>query len=272
MKKSPFRLDSIAVNFVAGDPDKRAFVFLHGNSQNSSCGQGVLDFFHQRGHSIFSYDLPGHGDSPLETEDYCFADLIDLNQQMLLEYQIENPVLCGHSLGGMIHSGTITKYQLKNSSLILCGSYDSNPSVIVEKYLTKEKAKQAIKALDDYMNEGFSLFKRQHKYDYFDNRHVEDEIVNIINRRYSNPQASLINLKTLGEFDVREKLIDLEIPVLILHGLKEQVIYPELVKGMVAEYENVRLGWYPDNGHLAFYQQPEMTDEFLSQHYSFLTE
>jgi len=270
MKRSPFSLDSIAANYVAGEPDKRPFIFLHGNSQNSSCGRGVLDFFQQRGHSTFFYDLPGHGDSPLETEDYCFADLIDLNQQMLLEYQIENPILCGHSLGGMIHSGTIAKYQLKDSSLILCGSLDANPSFVAEKYLAKEKAKQAIKALDDYMNEGFRLFKKQQKYDYYENRHVEDEIVNIINRRYSNPQASLINLKTLGQFDVRSQLIDLAIPVLVLHGLKEQVIYSDLVKGMIEEYKNIKLGWYPENGHLAFYQQPEMTGDFLKKHYDFL--
>jgi len=271
MKKTLFSLDSIAANFVAGDSDKRPFVFLHGNSQNSSCGRGILDFFHQRGHSVFSYDLPGHGDSPLYTEDYCFADLIDLNQQMLLEYQIENPILCGHSLGGMIHSGTISKYKLQNSSLILCGSYDSNPVLVIKKYFAKEKAEQIIKSLDDYMNEGFSLFKKQQKYDYFENRHVEVEIVNIINRRYSNPQASLINLKTLGQFDVRSQLIGLAIPVLVLHGLKEQVIYPDLVKGMVEEYENIQLGWYPENGHLAFYQKPEMTDKFLDEHYYFLS-
>jgi pimeloyl-ACP methyl ester carboxylesterase len=271
MKISPFPLETIAVTVKPGEPDKRPFVFLHGNSQNSSCGQAVLEFFSQRGHQVLSYDLPGHGDSVLDSEEYVFDDLIDLNQQILQRYQIENPILCGHSLGGMIHAGSIARYKIKDASLILCGSLDANPTFVGPKCLPKEKAEELSKALDAYMGEGFRLFKRQHKYDYFENRQVEDEIVNIINRRYSNPQASFINLNTLREFDARKALIEMKIPVVVMHGQKEQVIHPELVKAMVAEYQNIILCWYPENGHLAFYQQPLLTDEFLQKHYSFLS-
>jgi len=271
MKASPFSLESISINYQEGEPHKRPFVFLHGNSQNSSCGTGVIEFFQQRGHTCLFYDLPGHGETPLEIEDYRFTDLIDLNHQILKQYEIDNPILCGHSLGGMIHSGTIAKYKLNSASLILCCSLDANPIVISEKYMEKEKAEKTESALQDYMNEGFQLFKQQQTYDYFEKRHVEDEIVNIINRRYSNPQASFINLKTLGMFDVRTQLIDLNIPVLVLHGARELVILPELVEGMKNEYTNIRLEWFPDNGHLAFYQQPEMTNKFLRTHYDFIT-
>jgi len=270
MKSFPFNLDSIAVTVKSGELDKRPFVFLHGNSQNSSCGQAVLEFFSERGHPVLSYDLPGHGDSPLESEDYVFDDLIDLNQQILKQHKIENPILCGHSLGGMIHAGAIARYQIDDASLILLGSLDANPSFVGAKYLAKDKVQELSEALDSYMREGFRLFKRQRKYDYFENRHVEDEIINIINRRYNNPQASFINLNTLGEFDVRSNLIAMKIPVVAMHGKKEQVIHPDLVKAMAEEYDNIQICWYPDNGHLAFYQQPDLTNDFLQRHYDFI--
>ena len=120
------------------------------------------------------------------------------------------------------------------------------------------------------MNEGFKLFKRQLSYDYFENRQVEDQIVNIINRRYSNPKASFINLQTLRDFDVRQSLVKMNTPILVLHGEQEQVIHSELVKGLISDYQNIRACWYPENGHLAFYQQPEMTNSFLDKHYSFI--
>ncbi len=270
MKSTPFSLQSIAVTIKLGKIDKRPFVFLHGNSQNSCCGQAVLEFFSQRGHSVLSYDLPGHGNSPLDTEDYVFNDLIDLNQQILKQYEIKNPILCGHSLGGMIHAGSVAKYQIKDASLIFLGSLDANPSFVGPKYLSQEKAEELSKALDAYMKEGFRLFKRQYQYDYFENRHVEDEIVNIINRRYNSPQASFINLNTLGEFDVRPTLLKMKIPIVVMHGLKEQVIHPDLIKAMVEEYEDIQLCWYPENGHLAFYQQPELTNQFLKEHYDYV--
>lgn len=270
MKTSPFSLGTLAISFIAGEPNKRPMVFLHGNSQNSSCGQGVIEFFCSRGHAVLSYDLPGHGESPLETEDYQFDDLINLNQQILTEYKIKNPILCGHSLGGMIHSGTIARYQIADASLILCGSLDANPSFVAHKYLPEEQALAFSDALTQYMNEGFKLFKRQRKYDYFENRQVEDEIVNILNRRYSNPKASFINLNTLGSFDVRQTLMNIGTAVLVLHGEKEQVIHPALVKGLVNEHNNIQDCWYPENGHLAFYQQPELTNDFLEKYYDFI--
>ncbi len=272
MKSSPFSLESIAITFNPGEPDKRPFVFLHGNSQNSSCGQAVLEFFSQRGHRVLSYDLPGHGDSGLETEEYVFDDLIELNQQILSHYKIESPILCGHSLGGMIHAGSIARYQIKDASLILLGSLDANPSFVGPKYLPEEKAQELSEALDGYMKEGFRLFKRQQKYNYFENRQVEDEIVNIINRRYNSPQASFINLNTLGEFDTRAVLRDMKIPIVVMHGQQEQVIHPDLVKAMAEDYNDIRICWYPENGHLAFYQQPNLTNQYLQEHYSFFAE
>lgn len=272
MKNLPFSLDSLAITLKSGESDKRPFVFLHGNSQNSSCGQAVLEFFSGQGHTVLSYDLPGHGDSVLETEDYVFDDLIDLNQQILKQHQIKNPILCGHSLGGMIHAGSIARYCIEDASLILLGSLDANPSFVGARYLDEDMAQELSEALDTYMREGFRLFKRQRKYDYFENRHVEDEIINIINRRYNNPQASFINLNTLGEFDVRAILVEMEIPIVAMHGDKEQVIHPDLVRAMVDEYNNIQICWYPEKGHLAFYQQPELTNEFLRQHYRFIVD
>ena len=104
---------------------------------------------------------------------------------------------------------------------------DANPSFIGPKYLPQDKAEELSKALDAYMKEGFRLYKRQYKYDYFENRHVEDEIVNIINRRYNSPQASFINLNTLGEFDARPTLLEMKVPIVVMHGKKEQVIHPD---------------------------------------------
>jgi len=87
-----------------------------------------------------------------------FSDLITLNQEILREYKITNPILCGHSLGGMIQAGTVAKYQIQDASLILCGSLDANPTLVGPKYLSQEKASELSKALDAYMTEGFSTF------------------------------------------------------------------------------------------------------------------
>lgn len=265
-----FSLDKIAADFHLGDINKRPFLFLHGNTQNDTCGTGLKNFFKEKGHTVLSYDLPGHGDSPLETKEYCFSDLIDLNHQLLEAFDIRRPILAGHSLGAMIQSGTIPRFQLKDSSLLLCGGYDGNPATAARKQDQEAQAELIDRSLSNYINEGFKLFKRQKKYNYYENRAIEDGILQIINLRYTQPIASKINLETLKGFSARQALAPMKIPTLVLHGEKEDVIPKPIVETMLTAYSNIKAEWYPDSGHCAFYQCPELTESFLNKHYNFL--
>jgi pimeloyl-ACP methyl ester carboxylesterase len=270
MLSHPFNIESLAITYIAGDPSLPAFVFLHGNSQNSSCGTGILKFFGQRGHTLLSYDLPGHGDSKLDTEVYTFNDLIELNSDILRQYKITKPILCGHSLGGMIQAGTIAQYKVEVSSLILCGSYDGNPIDASKRDLEEELALQLEESLNSYLQDGYKLFKRQFKYDYFDNREIDDGIIEIFNRRYSLPSASENNINSLTGFNVRSELTKLNLPILVLHGEDEEVIPKVLIENMAKTYDDMKLCWFPMRGHLAFYQETALTEIYLEKYYDFL--
>ncbi len=263
-----FKLQSLAIDIQEGNPDQRPFIFLHGNTQNDTCGKGIKEYFKERGHLTLSYDMPGHGNSQLDTSDYKFEDLIDLNFQILKHFKIQQPILCGHSLGGMIQAGTIAKFQVSDASLILCGSFDSNP--VLESRKQDNDQSQIAQLLEEYMAEGRMLFKKQFKYDYFANLEVPDEELRIVNRQFTIPDANESNLKYLGDFSARKNLIHMNIPVLVLHGEEETVIPKPLVETMASQYKNIEIGWYSGKGHYAFYQDSELTNKFLSQYYSFL--
>lgn len=265
--KSPFSIQQIALDWRPQKPGKRPFVFIHGNTQNDTCGKAIKDYFLGHGHSTLSYDLPGHGDSPLQQTNYQFSDLVDLNFDILHKLNLDNPILCGHSLGGMIQAATIARYKLKQSSLILCGSYDSNPIESARHQQQHSQASNIADSLQQYIEDGFKLFTKQFKYDYFKNNHISDLEADIINRRYTHPQANANNLNSLKGFDVRMELKDLAIPILLLHGEQEEVIPAELIQKMLRHYDNIEVGWYPQLGHYAFYQNPQLTEKYLTQHY-----
>jgi pimeloyl-ACP methyl ester carboxylesterase len=266
-----FNHSSLAITFKQGDTNKRPFLFVHGNTQNDTCGKALLSYFRERGHTICSYDLPGHGNTPLETEDYKFTDLIDLNFQVIKKYKLNSPILCGHSLGSMIQSGTIANYQLNNASLIICGGLDGNPIEVARRQGQENIAQAIEEALAIYIEEGSKLFKHQGKYDYFENRALEDSIMQIINLRNTHPVAGKVNLSTIGDFSAREKLIEMNTPVLVLHGVQEEVIPKTIIDRMLPDYQNIQVEWYPNNGHCAFYQQPKLTNDYLDKHYSFIS-
>jgi pimeloyl-ACP methyl ester carboxylesterase len=265
-----FSIESIAFDYQQQDKGLRPFIFVHGNTQNDTCGKAIKDYFYARGHSVLSYDLPGHGESKLAVEHYQFSDLIELNRTVLNHFNLSQPILCGHSLGGMIQCATLVAEQLKTASLILCGSYDANPVEAAKRQSQTAEALAIDAALQQYINDGFALFKRQQKFDYFANRAMEDDIVGLINRRYTQPLANQYNLTSLVDFNVREQLQRLSVPMLLLHGQAEDVIPPVLIESMLTDYANIAVGWYPQRGHYAFYQQPELTNAYLDQHYSLI--
>ncbi len=268
--KNVFNLQSIAINFQPGEKDKRPFIFVHGNTQNDTCGQGLMEYFSRQGHTVLSYDLPGHGHSKLDTTNYVFSDLIELNQQIINHHQLTSPILCGHSLGGMIQAGTIARFKIADANLILCGSYDSNPMLAAKESQSNEEElmKQSI---EQYIFDGERLFEQQLKYDYFANRYQEDSVIESINRRHTQPAANSINLKTINNFSARKRLIEMQIPILVLHGKKETVISRSLIELMALEYDDLRLAWYDEYGHNAFYQQAELTNIYLDKYYQFIT-
>jgi len=262
--------EQIASKYHQGQQDKATFVFVHGNTQNDTCGQGLIDYFQRKGHSTLSYDLPGHGDSPLQTQDYSYSDLLDLNQAILKQHPAEQYILAGHSLGGMIQSGTIGRYQLDNASLLLCGSFDANP---MEEYAqtAQQDVNEMRKLIEEYVQEGHGLFQEQRKFDYYANKALDDERLKQINRQNTHSIANANNLLTLSGFSARNELVELGLPVLVLHGENEDVIAPSLIKAMASHYKNMQIEWYPDAGHYAFYQYSELTESYLDTHYDFLT-
>lgn len=84
----------------AGDPAAPALVFLHGIGGAARGWRAQLDAFCDDFHTI-AWDMPGYGDSQAMAE-VSIATLSVALTQFLSELRLENPILVGHSIGGMI--------------------------------------------------------------------------------------------------------------------------------------------------------------------------
>lgn len=61
-----------------------------------------------------------------------------------------------------------------------------------------------------------------------------------------------------------ELLPSVRIPTKICHGLQDAMVHPDTVKQLAAALPDARLALYPDQGHFAVYQCPELIDEVVS--------
>jgi 3-oxoadipate enol-lactonase len=92
---------------AAGDSASPPLIFLHGIGGAARAWRGQLDFFSDRYRAI-AWDMPGYGGSaPLQT--VSIATLADALQIFLREIDATNPILVGHSIGGMIVQELLAK-------------------------------------------------------------------------------------------------------------------------------------------------------------------
>src|SRR5882762_7347450 len=102
---------------AAGDPALRPLVFLHGIGGAARAWRGQLDFFAGRFHAI-AWDMPGYGGSaPLAK--CSIAALADALQDFLQQVGATNPILVGHSIGGMIVQQLLAKNPHIASAVVL---------------------------------------------------------------------------------------------------------------------------------------------------------
>jgi pimeloyl-ACP methyl ester carboxylesterase len=169
----------------------------------------------------------------------------------------------------MIQAATAIELEFEPSGLILCGSLDCDP-IAAAKSLNIENLSYLTESLNDYLTDAAGLFRQQKYYDYFANRHLDDLFIEIINRRYSHPEAIKLNFKALATYNVRQQLAQLSIPILVIHGTAEKVIPPDLVVDMASQHARMVVEWLPEGGHNGFYQQHQDTIEILQRYYSWL--
>jgi len=95
-------------------------VFIHGVGLTYEIWQPQLDFF--KDYSNLSYDILGHGKSPLTKQNISFDDFSDQLIELINELKIEKIHLVGFSIGSLIARNFATKFNDRLKSLILLGS------------------------------------------------------------------------------------------------------------------------------------------------------
>ena len=95
-------------------------VFIHGVGLTKEIWSPQLDFF--KDHNILTYDLLGHGKTPLEKKQLNIEDFTKQLHNLIKELEINKIHLVGFSLGSLIARHFAAAHGDKLSSLVLHGS------------------------------------------------------------------------------------------------------------------------------------------------------
>jgi pimeloyl-ACP methyl ester carboxylesterase len=246
-------------------------VFIHGFLGSSWLFEAQVDYFSKNFHTI-AIDHLGHGksDKP-ESESYELTDLAQyLDETLSKIVGDEKIILVGHSMGGMISLLYATSSNLSRrlDGLILMATAPklNNPGLV--QYITDLKSgAMSLKDRDTIETIFIGLcFQRKAR------KEQTELIKEFVDLTLQNEEY--VGLRTMesivNNFNVEDKLKDINIPTLILTGDKDIFILPEESKSMNQKIPNSTLAILtPKIGHMIQY---EATDEYNKALETFLKE
>lgn len=106
--------------FLKKTNDTIPIVFIHGVGLTKEIWQPQIEFF--KNNNLLTYDLIGHGDTPLKKTQLSFKDFTEQLLHLIDELNINKIHLVGFSLGSLIARHFASEYNDRLNSLTLHGS------------------------------------------------------------------------------------------------------------------------------------------------------
>ena len=204
--------------------------------------------------SVISYDLRGHGESPVNSKNFTLDDLVSDLERIREKTKIEKAHFIGHSLGGMIAPAYAKKFPDKVISLGLLST------VAARSLEDKNKVLNVIKKME---TEGIpkTLLTLTNRWftDYFIKNNssiVDRRIKQVID---TNSEVFLNVFRIYAKSEMISWLNDISHPCLVMTGENDLGCSPDHNKKISSELINSKLVILPDVKHSILLEKPDLT-------------
>ena len=231
-------------------------VFIHGMLQCHLSWSKQVESALAHKFRMVTYDFRGHGgsDQPLDPSYYNdSARFADELQAVIQAAELKRPILVGWSLGTRI----VADYLLKFGSDRLAGVHLVAPAISpnpdhygpgVKKLAAARDADfaRSIRGNREFLRACFFREPAQEEFETMlaYNASVPREIRRWFGRPASDTES------------VQRLLGSRAVPVLISHGLEDQVILPELSRWLGTIVPKAKLSFFEESGHAPFFEDP----------------
>jgi len=205
---------------------------------------------------VFTVDLPGHGRS----DGPGYSRIIDYSNALIHwkeELSIPPVVIVGHSMGGAIALWTAVRRQEHVRGLVIIGSGGHLP---VNTRLMAELAQQELRAigLEKIIRWSFGP-------------ETDSTLIEAAREQLGGVPSSLLlgDYLACSRYDIRGRLPEIKIPVLILVGEADRMTPVDLSHELAELIPAARLSVVPDAGHMLMLEKPQKVEALIQ---SFLEE
>ena len=234
--------DSSKTFYLLNQTDKKIpIVFIHGVGLTHEIWQPQLDYF--KDNTTISYDILGHGKTPLNKSNISFDDFSEQLINLLNELKFDKIHLIGFSIGSLIARNFAAKYNDRLKSLTLLGSVfkrnKNQQKIVNDRFnLVKKNLKLSRQALKRWFTDKY-LEKNPDTY---------EKITSILEKNNIENFIKVYKLFVFHEND--ENFQNIKVNTLIMTGENDVGSTVDMSKKLSEVINNSQLKVIKDGKHL----------------------
>lgn len=209
--------------------------------------------------NVVTFDLRGHGASPLSRETPSVDDFADDVISIADDLGVDRFAFCGLSIGGVIGQNLGARYPDRVSSLVLA----STGLTILSKQALVERAERVL-------DEGTAWIADVSAPRWFTERfrseHPEIVEAKMDHLRHMAARGYADACLALAGFDGHDAAASIAVPTLVLSGADDVATTPAGSAELAAAIPDAELRSLPGCAHLCSVEQPELFTELVQRH------
>lgn len=244
------RHDGRTTAYVEVEGEEPTLLFVHGSGCTHEVWQPQLDSLPYR---MAALDLSGHGESEdIDVEPGTEALDKYVGDVEAVARRTNADVLVGNSLGGAVAMQTYIDGNLDLDGLVLTDT--SADFLVMDEVLEM--------TLEDYEN--MIRWSHQNGFVFHD---VDDELLDWSVEMMLECGSEVMHrdFKTCDEFDVRSRLSEFRVPVLVIVGEDDKLTPPDFNQEIAESVPDGRYVEIPDCGHLSMLEAPEEVNDAVRE-------
>lgn len=243
----------------------RPILLIHGAWASHEWWRMQIPEFSKK-YKVIAIDVRGHGKSASLERPTSVQKLAQDVDKILKALEIDEVVLIGWSMGGMISTQYYFNQPEKVRGLVLISSrLHRRPRMLIEAYLRT-------------IREMFTLFMDFADFEGFESLKYEEQVSREVQKMFSpstdpeiikwaiedltkNRRKNYLNIvKTLAKYDASNKLHMIKVPMLIIAGDKDDRTPPEFAKKIHENVPHSKLVIIEGYGHYVLLERPDIVN------------
>lgn len=242
------KANGIELHYLRTGGDKPPVVLLHGLMLSGACWTPLARAL-EKDYDLIMPDARGHGNSAIPEHGYRYDDLAADVVGLIDALGLVQPVLLGHSMGGMTAAVVASRNPGRLRGLVLADPTFLTPQLQLEVYESgvADQHRQTLnRSQEDFLAESRSRHSRR-----------SPEVIEMFVQARFQTSIRAFEVLTPPNPDYRQLINTLDVPGLLVMGDAGSVVSPEEATELAGLNQRLEVVQIAQAGHAVPYDQPE---------------